>query len=146
MNVNRAGEIAAHQRYWMIGSENDKFETLPDAFWSQFEMIIGEFPFAEGRVASFFEMFYRFSYAMLVFVLLINSFLLAVVVILVPLTCLRWRDQRRMRHLPRKLRAPFRGEPFNKRVMCPTMVREAASSKALLMGWKEVIVTSRVQI
>ena len=80
MNVNRAGEIAAHQRYWMIGSENDKFETLTDALWSQFEMIIGEFPFAEGRVASFFEMFYMFSYAMLVFVLLINSFLLAVVV------------------------------------------------------------------
>jgi len=72
--------VFAYSAYWMIGSENDKFETLTDALWSQFEMIIGEFPFAEGRVASFFEMFYMFSYAMLVFVLLINSFLLAVVV------------------------------------------------------------------
>merc|ERR1719515_274051 len=69
--------VFAYSAYWMIGSENDKFETLTDALWSQFEMIIGEFPFAEGRVASFFEMF---SYAMLVFVLLINAFLLAVVV------------------------------------------------------------------
>jgi hypothetical protein len=71
--------VFAYSAYWMIGSENLKFETLPSAYWSQFEMIIGEFPFAEQE-ASFFEMFYMFSYAMIVFVLLINSFLLAVVV------------------------------------------------------------------
>merc|ERR1719506_1530682 len=71
--------VFPYSAYWMIGAENSKFETLGSAYWSQFEMIIGEFPFNENE-ASNFEMFYMAAYAIVVFILLINSFLLAVVV------------------------------------------------------------------
>merc|ERR1719321_5648 len=63
----------------MIGADNSAFETLPASMWSQFQMVIGEFPFNENE-ATYFEYFYMIMYAMIVFVLLINSFLLAVVV------------------------------------------------------------------
>jgi hypothetical protein len=71
--------VFAYSAYWMIGADNSAFETLPASMWSQFQMVIGEFPFNENE-ATYFEYFYMIMYAMIVFVLLINSFLLAVVV------------------------------------------------------------------
>ena len=50
LEVDCPGQIAVFRRYWMIGAENSAFETFEAAAWSQFQMVIGEFPFNEKEV------------------------------------------------------------------------------------------------
>merc|ERR1719271_1373244 len=66
--------FAAH---WAIGADNEKYQTFPAALTTQFEMVIGEFPWQDD--VGGLEFFYNVAYALIVFITLLN-FLLAVIV------------------------------------------------------------------
>jgi hypothetical protein len=70
--------VFAFMATWAIGSENDKFETFNTALVTQFEMVTGEFPFNEQP--SMLELFYTVTFVSVVFIIMVNTFLLAVVV------------------------------------------------------------------
>ena len=70
--------VFAFAASWAIGADNDKFETTEKALFTQFEMIMGEFPWNEQP--GMIEWFYTMAYSSVVFIIMINTFLLAVVV------------------------------------------------------------------
>ena len=71
--------VFAYSAYWMIGAENSEFETFGQSLWTQFKMSLGNFPFNE-KDPSWAENFYMASFAAIVFILMVNSFFLAVIV------------------------------------------------------------------
>ncbi len=66
---------------WMFGATNEKFQNINTAMVTQFEMLVGEYPWPESDLEQNFQSFlsYLVIYALVIFIILMN-FLLAIVV------------------------------------------------------------------
>ncbi|CAD7939844.1 unnamed protein product [Amoebophrya sp. A120] len=66
---------------WMFGAINPKFASFMDSFITQFEMLMGEYPWPESTLDQNFGLFFSYLniYSLVVFFILLN-FLLAIIV------------------------------------------------------------------
>merc|ERR1719316_876198 len=63
--------------------DDSNFETFSMALWTQFKMVVGEYPWPDGGLKSgmqgFMQLFYLFIFTFLIFFILLNFFLAIVV-------------------------------------------------------------------
>merc|ERR1719379_1229844 len=73
----------AFQAYWSFGMDNPAFDTFPSSMWTQFQMIVGEYPWPDGGLQDgmqgMMQFVYLFIFTFLIFFVLLNFFLAIVV-------------------------------------------------------------------
>jgi hypothetical protein len=73
----------AFQAFWSFGMNDSNFESFSISLWTQFKMIVGDFPFRGGGLQSGFQglmqLIYLLIFTFLVFFVLLNFFLAIVV-------------------------------------------------------------------
>jgi hypothetical protein len=73
----------AFQAFWAFGMDDPAFESYTKALWTQFQMLVGDFPWPagglKGGLGGAMQFVYLFIFAFLVFFILLNFFLAIVV-------------------------------------------------------------------
>merc|ERR1719217_590427 len=73
----------AFQAFWSFGMDDPNFETFTMALWTQFKMVVGDYPWPDGGLKGgmqgFMQLAYLFIFTFLIFFILLNFFLAIVV-------------------------------------------------------------------